>query len=458
MSHEPAQPLPFAIAADTDDVEVAALIESWRYRGPAASWDAIVGHEPQIRRCREVVEALRRPEADLERLRIRLGRGIVLGGPAGTGKTLLARAIAGAIGRDVIAPPVSELTPGLIARLYAQLARMDPVVVVLDEAERVIGAVFHADEDCVRALCVALDGLERPHRAPITLALTTASQLELSATATRPGRLSPRLDLGLPTPDERRILLERAIDGLPIVGSLDRDLVVERTGGWSGAEIAVAVEEAMSRSLLDRTDALTAANLLAVVGENYVIADPSPRRVVHERLIGLHEASHALFGHLRWPGGVAMVSLRGEHAGMTRLDEERFRSIVTAVGFRDLAGFALAGLAGELILFGPDGVSVGSSSDRADATRWLIQAREVAAPYERDVLEFGHESDRGSERMRAALHAALEVDAARLLGEVVAELAPHHGAIESLAEALLASEDQTLLGVDLTAAIEAALV
>jgi hypothetical protein len=233
--------------------------------------------------------------------------------------------------------------------------------------------------------------------------------------------------------------------------------VVERTGGWSGAEIAVAVEEAMSRSLLDRTDALTAANLLAVVGEHYVIADPSPRRIIHERLIGLHEASHALFGHLRWPGGVAMVSLRGEHAGMTRLDEERFGSIVTAVGFRNLAGFALAGLAGELILFGPDDVSVGSSTDRADA-RWLIQAREVAAPHDRDVLEFGHESDRGSERMRAAVHAAVEVNAARLLAEVVAELAPHRGAIEFLADALLTSEDQTLSGVDLTAAIEAALV
>jgi len=140
MSDDRAQTLPFAITADQDDAEVAALIESWRYRGPAVSWDAIVGHEPQIRRCQEIVEALRRPEADLERLRIRLGRGILLAGAAGTGKTLLARAIAGAIGRDVIAPPVSELTPGLIARLYAQLARMDPVVVVLDEAERVIGA------------------------------------------------------------------------------------------------------------------------------------------------------------------------------------------------------------------------------------------------------------------------------------------------------------------------------
>jgi SpoVK/Ycf46/Vps4 family AAA+-type ATPase len=100
MSHEPAQPLPFAIAADADDVEVAALIESWRYRGPAVSWDAVVGHAPQVRRCQEIVEALRRPEADLERLRIRLGRGILLAGPAGTGKTDEALAIATDLGID----------------------------------------------------------------------------------------------------------------------------------------------------------------------------------------------------------------------------------------------------------------------------------------------------------------------------------------------------------------------
>jgi len=458
MSDDRAQTLPFAITADQDDAEVAALIESWRYRGPAVSWDAVVGHAPQVRRCQEIVEALRRPEADLERLRIRLGRGILLAGAAGVGKTLMARAIAGAIGRAVIAPPVSEMTPGLIARLYAQLARMDPVVVVLDEAERVICNGFSSgEEDLVRALCVALDGLERPNRAPITLALTTANEYQLSPTATRPGRLSPRLDLGLPTADERRVLLDRAIDGLPILGTIDRDLVVERTGSWSGAEIAVAVEEAMSRSLLTRTDALTAENLLAIVGERYVIADPSPRRLVHEERTARHEAAHALYAHRRWPGAVAMVSLRGEQPGTTSLDEERLDTIDTAAGFRDLAGMALAGLAAEMLLYGAEGVSSGSSADQAKATGWLLRSREVAMPYDRDVLERGQESDRGSERMRAALHAAVEDDAARLLAEVVAELAPHRLAIESLAEAVLAADDLTLSGADLTAAIEAAL-
>ena len=136
MSADEAGRLPFAIAADQDDAEMVALIESWRYRGPDVPWTAVVGHAPQIRRCREIVEALRRSEADLERLHIRLGKGIVLTGQPGTGKTTLAKAVASDVGRPVVTPPVSELTPGLIARLYAQLGRSEPVIVVLDGRDR----------------------------------------------------------------------------------------------------------------------------------------------------------------------------------------------------------------------------------------------------------------------------------------------------------------------------------
>jgi hypothetical protein len=62
------QNLPFLITPGEDDPEIAALIESWRFRGPSIGWDAVVGHTPQIRRCQEVVEALRRPQAELDRL------------------------------------------------------------------------------------------------------------------------------------------------------------------------------------------------------------------------------------------------------------------------------------------------------------------------------------------------------------------------------------------------------
>src|SRR5680860_1472445 len=123
------QTLPYAIP-DGDDEEMARLIDSWRYRGPRVPWEAIVGHGPQITRCRELVEKLRRSPDELALLRIRVGAGLVISGPAGVGKSLMARALATALDRDVIVPPTGELTAATIRRLYAQLAKDDRPVLV----------------------------------------------------------------------------------------------------------------------------------------------------------------------------------------------------------------------------------------------------------------------------------------------------------------------------------------
>jgi ATP-dependent 26S proteasome regulatory subunit len=90
--------LPAWIPGDADDDEVVRLIDSWRYAGPPTPWEAIVGHERQIQRCQELVEKLRRTDDELERLKIRVGAGMVITGEAGVGKSLLARAIATALG------------------------------------------------------------------------------------------------------------------------------------------------------------------------------------------------------------------------------------------------------------------------------------------------------------------------------------------------------------------------
>src|SRR5690606_3668854 len=120
----------------------------------------------------------------------------------------------------------------------------------------------------------------------------------------------------LPTAADRRILLERAMAGLPSAGSIDLDKLVERTGGWSGAELAVAVQEACSRSLVDHTDALRMDLLLQVVSERYTVADEEERLPETIGAIAVHEAGHAIYAELVWPGEVGVVKI-GRSGGTT---------------------------------------------------------------------------------------------------------------------------------------------
>ena len=450
-------PLPHLTPPDEDDHELRALIDSWRYTGTPISWNDVVGHGRQVLRCRGLVERMRRSEDDLGRLGLRLGRGMVISGPAGSGKTLLARAVASAAGRDVIVPPTAELTPALIRRLYTQLARMEPVVVILDEAEAIIGrtAFLTTDGGCLRALLAALDGIGRPSRGPLTIALTTLQPVMLDPGATRAGRLAPRLELSHPDTAERRLLFERAIARVPVSGAIDVGRLVARTGSWTGAEITVAVEEAVNRSLIDGTDALVMDVLLEVIAERYVVEDGDEARWFDLEASARHEAGHAIYGHLVWPGRVAAVELK-RTGGETRLDDEKAVEH-TASGLRSLAGFKVAGMAADFLLGGASEMTSGADTDRAQATQLLRVLHSINSPFEPQVLEGSRDYPRGSERARAAISADIERESSRLYAEVIRDLAPRMGAVERLAELILAAPGRALSGAELAAAIETAL-
>jgi hypothetical protein len=106
---------------------------------------------------------------------------------------------------------------------------------------------------------------------------------------------------------------------------------------------------------------------------------------------------------------------------------------------------------------GADAVTLGAANDRATATKLLMDGRDAIRPYDPAILEQGAMSDRGSERMRADLYRAVEEEASGLLAVVTASLAARVPAIESLAGAILAADDLTLSGDDLTAAIDRSL-
>lgn len=433
------------------------LIERWRV-SPATGWDEIVGHGPQISRLQELVAKLALSPEDRARLGLRIGAGIVITGKPGCGKSMLARAFAAALGRDVIAPPTGELDAELIGELYQALASAEPTVVILDEAEALIGhADWHStDEPAQRALLAALDGVARPEVGPVTVALTVADAERLSEAATRPGRLAPRLALDPPSADERAVLLAREVAGLPGADGLDLPTIAERTQGWTGAEIDGLIEQAMTRSLLNGTPGLRSETLLDVITERFVVRDPVAEERRDDLLASRHEAGHTLWAHLTWgPGAVAVVDIH-ERGGSTTLADRVTARRRDRAELCCLAGLSLAGSAAEHLVWGREGKATGSKEDRARATTLLDTARRIESAFDEDVLEEHHYS-RGSEAMRRARYDAVRLDAATLWDEVVERLRRHLPAIERLGDAFLAAPGATLSGDEVTAAIEAAL-
>lgn len=446
--------------------ELEELLERSRYRGARVEWDDVIGHAAAKRELKIVAAQVTRHSV-AERLGLQLVRGILMMGPPGSGKTMLAKALASAVDRTVYVIPAAEADASLIRRVYERLADV-PCLIVWDEADVILRARMSARATdsgrTVAAFCSALDGVQSV-TSPITIAMTAESEYGLDASALRAGRLTTKVSLDVPTRDDRRAILELITKDIPVTAPIDLDRAADRSVAMSGADLVAIVNVALGLGLVDGIDALDPVRLDEALARRHHIDERPAATDSETRRTAIHESGHAIAATLAW-GSASLASMAvgaasHEDGRTTFVEAYGHTSRMDRKSTREAAGVALAGMVAEELIYGPDYVSGGCSSDLNRATRLLrtlamdLGASPIVGPVDIEAVETGFSSDRGSEAMRSLVWHALSGEMAAKLDEIRATLRSRQDAILALAERLLDADDQTLSGPDLHAALAA---
>ena len=281
----------------------------------------------------EIVDFLKNPER-YQKLGGRIPKGVLLSGRPGTGKTLLARAVAGEAGVPFFSISASEFVEAIVGigasrvrDLFKQAKEAAPAIIFIDELDaigrsRSTGANFGGNderEQTLNQILTEMDGFES-NVAVIVLGATNRPEI-LDAALLRPGRFDRRVAVPAPDKDGRASILAVHTRSLPLADDVSLDRLAATTPGMVGADLAnLANEAALTAArrhhekveMADFTDALEKIVLGAPRGT--VLSDEDRRRVAY------HEAGHALVGMLT-PGAdpVRKVSIipRGQALGVT---------------------------------------------------------------------------------------------------------------------------------------------
>jgi len=431
-------------------------------------FDDIAGNDSAKQDLEEVVDFLKHPKK-YEALGAKIPKGVLLVGSPGTGKTMLARAVAGEANVPFFSISGSEFVEMFVGvgasrvrDLFAKAKKNSPAIIFIDEIDAVgrrrgsgMGGGHDEREQTLNQILVEMDGFETGTNV-IVLAATNRQDV-LDPALLRPGRFDRRTNIMLPERRDREAILKVHFKTKPVDETVKLDSLAAKTAGSSGADLANIANEAAIIAARRNGKKISNADLTEAF-EKVAIGPERKTKVMNDeekRMTAYHEAGHAIVGHIlpdSDPVHKVTIIPRGGTGGVTWFLPPEDRSYTSIIEFKDILARALGGRIAEKIVYGENRVTTGAGSDLRKATeiaRDMIIEQGMGTKLRDQVF---HEDNGGMVFDKMTHERPYSDDTAREIDAEVAELikeAAHRAevvinsnrkSLDKLAEALLEEE------------------